>query len=146
MPKSHITELAPTLEKAIAIASSAHLGQTRIKKEKGLPYILHVLRVMLDKRFVSTREEQIVAVLHDVVEDTDWTLDNIRAEGYSEDVIEAIDAITKREGELYKDYLVRVESNSIARKVKLADLHDNNDPPTVKYSKAIQQLLAVELA
>lgn len=89
------------LERAIAIAVEAHKGQ---KDKSGAPYILHPLRVM---GRVNPDTEKIVAVLHDVIEDTRWTFDDLRKEGFSEDVIQAIDCVTKRDGESYEDFVKR---------------------------------------
>jgi (p)ppGpp synthase/HD superfamily hydrolase len=111
-----------TLERAVAIAATAHAGQV---DKAGSPYLLHPLRMMLN---VATPEQQIVAVLHDVVEDCPgWTLDRLRAEGFSEAILSAIDAVTKREGEDYFDFVQRAAANPIAKAVKLADLRDNSD-------------------
>jgi (p)ppGpp synthase/HD superfamily hydrolase len=111
-----------TLERAIAIAAAAHAGQV---DKAGAPYILHPLRVMLR---LQTDEERIVAVLHDVVEDCDWSLDDLRAEGFSAAVLRAIDSVTKREGEDYETFVARAAADPIGRRVKLADLQDNSDP------------------
>lgn len=111
------------LTDAILIATRAH--RTMVDRA-GKPYILHPLRVMLR---MDTETERIVAVLHDVVEDTWVTLDYLRHErGFSDEVIEALDALTRREGEPYFDYILRVKANPLATKVKLADLADNLDP------------------
>jgi (p)ppGpp synthase/HD superfamily hydrolase len=110
-----------TLERAIAIAVEAHAGQ---KDKSGAAYILHPLRVMAR---VNSDAEKTVAILHDVVEDTPWTFDRLRQEGFSEEVIQAIDCVTKREGESYDDFVKRSAPNSIARRVKIADLEDNMD-------------------
>jgi (p)ppGpp synthase/HD superfamily hydrolase len=109
------------LEKAIKIAFEAHLDQ---KDRSGEPYILHPLYVMGK---MDTHESRIVAILHDVIEDTPWTLDKLRKEGFSEEIISAIDHITRRDGESYLDYIHRVATNPLARKVKLADLEHNMD-------------------
>ena len=109
------------LERAILLAVQAHRGQV---DRSGAPYILHPLRVMLR---VETENERIAAVLHDVVEDTDWTLDGLRAEGFPEEVVQAVDCLTRREGESYDDRVARAAANPIARRVKLADLEDNMD-------------------
>lgn len=109
------------LEKAILIAVAAHRGQ---KDRNGSPYILHPLRVMAR---VDTDLERIVAVLHDVVEDTDWTFGNLQREGFPADVLAALDCVTKREGEDYDSFVERSASNPLARRVKLADLEDNMD-------------------
>ncbi len=74
---------------------------------------------------LTTIEERIVAVLHDVVEDTDWTFDRLRIEGFAESVLEALDAVTRREGESYEDFVQRAATNPIGRNVKRADLLDN---------------------
>ena len=115
------------LDKAILIAAQAHLGQ---KDKSGAPYILHPLRMML--RFKS-EAEMIVAVLHDVVEDNpDWTLERLQAEGFSAEIIEAVDHLTRREEESYKEFVKRAQQNPLARQVKLADLEDNMDLKRVK--------------
>ena len=110
-----------TLERAILIAAQAHLAQV---DKSGAPYILHPLRVMLR---TESNVEMIVAVLHDLVEDTEWTLSDLRREGFSESVLQAIDSLTRRPGESYPQFVDRVKINPVARVVKLADLEDNMD-------------------
>lgn len=112
-----------TIERAISIAAEAHPGQ---KDKAGAPYIFHPLRMMLS---LSTPDEQIVAVLHDVVEDRGdaWTFDRLHAEGFSEAVLAGVDALTKRQGEDYEEFVRRAASNPLGRRVKLADLRDNCD-------------------
>ncbi|MCA9394259.1 MAG: GTP pyrophosphokinase [Candidatus Omnitrophica bacterium] len=107
------------LQRAIAIAVEAHRDQTR---RNGSPYVLHPLRVMLS---FEDETRRIIGVLHDVVEDSDWSLDDLREEGFAAEVVAAVDALTKREGEDYQDYLDRLETDALARSVKLADLRDN---------------------
>src|SRR5690606_10810418 len=109
------------LERAIAIAAQSHDGQI---DKAGEPYILHPLRVMLA---VDTEAERIAAVLHDVVEDTEVTMEQLRAEGFSDDVLAAVDALTKQPGESRMDAAVRAKANPVARSVKLADNLDNQD-------------------
>jgi (p)ppGpp synthase/HD superfamily hydrolase len=111
----------PTLEDAIALAVEAHRGQ---KEKAGQPYILHVLRVMFR---LETEHEQMAGVLHDLVEDTPYTLDDLRRLGYPEPVVTAVDCLTRREDETYEQFTERAASNPIARRVKLADLEDNLD-------------------
>ena len=111
------------LERAILLATQAHAEKGQ-KDKAGKPYILHPLRMMLRMR---TEAEMTAAVLHDVVEDTGWTLDALRGEGFPEEVIEAVDCLTQREGEAYEDFIERLKPNIIARRVKLADLEDNMD-------------------
>jgi GTP diphosphokinase / guanosine-3',5'-bis(diphosphate) 3'-diphosphatase len=108
-----------TLERAIEIAARAHAGQV---DKGGQPYILHPIRVMLS---VKSESERIAAVLHDVVEDSEITLDDLRSEGFSDEIVEAVDVLTEREGETKMDKAVRASKNSIAKAVKLADLADN---------------------
>lgn len=107
-----------TLERAIAIAAEAHMGKV---DKAGAPYILHPIRVMLS---VTTPDERIVAVLHDVVEDSEWNEDDLRAEGFSDTVLEALRSVTK---EPYDEFVARAAKNPISLRVKLADLKDNLD-------------------
>ena len=107
------------LEKAILLAVKAHQGQV---DKAGAPYILHPLRVMLK---LNSETEMITGILHDVIEDTNWTLENLRQERFPEEIIEALDCLTRREGEDYQDFIKRVAGNPLARNVKLADLEDN---------------------
>lgn len=136
-----------TLERAIAIAVDAHKGQV---DKAGAPYILHPLRVMLSLTAVP---ERIVAVLHDVCEDCEgWSLDRLRDEGFGEDVIRGLDAVTKRDGEDYDAFVARAASDPVGRAVKRADLIDNSDlaridKPTPKdleriekYRRALERL------
>jgi len=67
----------------------------------------------------------MAAVLHDVVEDTGWTLEQLREEGFSDEVLRAVDCLTHRDGESYQEFVERVQTNPIARQVKIADLEDN---------------------
>ena len=107
------------LAKAIEVAVSAHSGQTRLDES---PYILHPLRLMFQ---VEGELLQMAAVLHDVVEDTGWTLEGLRKEGFDELLIEALDCLTRRDGESYKEFIDRLAPNPVARAVKIADLEDN---------------------
>ena len=113
--------MTQTLERAIAIAATAHAGQV---DKGGAPYILHPLKVMLR---MSSLEERIVAVLHDVVEDCGISLEDLRMEGFSEAVLSAIESVTKVPGESYEDFVERAAQNPIGRVVKLADLEENSD-------------------
>jgi len=110
-----------TLEKAIQIALHAHMGQ---KDLNGQPYILHPLRVMMR---LSLLHDQITAVLHDVIEDSDMTLDYLQEQGFNDDILHAVQCITKKNDEPYDSYLTRVRQNPIALRVKIADLEDNMD-------------------
>lgn len=113
-------EMKDSVSIAIGLAASLHEGQL---DKGGQPYILHALRVMMQ---METQQEQIVAVLHDAVEDTHATVGGLRAD-FGDRIATAIDALTKREGESYDEYLARVKADDLATKVKLADLKDNCD-------------------
>jgi (p)ppGpp synthase/HD superfamily hydrolase len=110
-----------TLERAIAIAAEGHTGQL---DKAGQPYILHPIRVMLR---VSGVSERMAAILHDVVEDTPVTLAQLATEGFSKEVLDAVDALTKRPGETRLEAARRAAANPIARVVKLADNAENMD-------------------
>ena len=117
-----------SLQKAIEIATQAHAGQV---DKAGNEYIGHPLRVMEMGR---TEEEKIVGVLHDVVEDTDWTFERLEAEGFSKEVIDALRCVTKvSENESYDDFIERVKKNPLAVAVKLNDLSDNMDIRRLPY-------------
>ena len=109
------------LEKAMILAAKGHMGQV---DKGGHPYILHPTRVMLS---CKTVEEKTVAMLHDLLEDTAYTEDDLREEGFPAEIIEAVVCLTKTEGEEYADYVERVCQNKLAARVKLADLKDNMD-------------------
>ncbi|MBB3111193.1 (p)ppGpp synthase/HD superfamily hydrolase [Paenibacillus phyllosphaerae] len=132
-----------TLAKAIEIAAQAH-GATMDRN--GQPYILHPIRVMLD---LDSEDERIVGVLHDVIEDTDLTLGDLRNAGFAPHIVDAVDSVTRREPnggeqEDYFDFVRRAKGNEIGRQVKLADLRDNMDwsriqEPTEKDMKRMQK-------
>lgn len=109
------------IEEAIRIAVEAHSGQ---KDRAGAPYILHPLRMMFR---MQTDAERMAAVLHDVVEDTNWTLDDLRGRGFAEEVVAAVDHLTRREEESYEEFVERAGRHPVARRVKIADLEDNMD-------------------
>jgi (p)ppGpp synthase/HD superfamily hydrolase len=112
-----------SLERAIEIAVLAHKGAS---DKSGAPYILHPLRLMFA---VEYAEEKIVAVLHDVVEDSKpphrWGMEDLKAEGFSAAVLEALDCVTARPDESYEAFVDRILPNPIARRVKMADILDN---------------------
>ena len=108
-------------EKAYEIAKRAHLVQV---DKAGEDYIKHPQKVA---SFVKSDEEKAVAYLHDVIEDTELTLEDLYEYDFSKEVIEAVDIITKKRGEDYQSYLNSVKKNKLARAVKLADLRHNSD-------------------
>lgn len=117
-----------TLERAIEIATEAHQGQL---DKAGKDYIGHPLRVMAMGR---TLDEKIVGVLHDVIEDSDWTFGMLQNEGFSPEVIEALRCVTKTsENENYDDFIDRIRKNPLATAVKLNDLTDNMDIRCLPY-------------
>jgi (p)ppGpp synthase/HD superfamily hydrolase len=135
---------------ALDIAVEAHRGQT---DKYDQPYIMHVLGVMGG---CLTVEEKIVGLLHDVVEDTDMTIDDLRTRGFTERIVTAVDLLTRRRGENYDHFVERIAPNPLARAVKLADLEDNMDvrrsnrsrkekdaERMEKYRKAWQKLTAL---
>ena len=141
-----------TLERAIEIAVEAHRGQV---DKAGCEYVEHPLRVMASGR---TLEEKIVGVLHDVVEDSDWTFARLEAEGFSADVIDALRCVTKlSDSEPYDKFIARIKKNPLAVAVKLNDLADNMDIRRLpyisekdvkrlkKYLKAYKQLMGEPL-
>lgn len=111
----------PTLEHAIELAVKIHKGQV---DKYGRPYILHPLRVMFR---LESEVEQIVGILHDVVEDSDLSFDDLRQMGYSEAIITALDGVTRRDSETYEEFVLRSKQQPVSRRVKLADLEDNMD-------------------
>lgn len=117
-----------TLQRAIEIATQAHQGQF---DKSGKDYIGHPLRVM---EMGSTEEEKIAGVLHDVVEDSDWTFEALEAEGFSQEIIAALKCVTKlSENENYDDFIERVKKNPLAVAVKINDLTDNMDIRRLPY-------------
>lgn len=108
--------------KALKLAIEAHDGQ---EDRNGQPYIGHVMRVCYAGH---TLAEKIVGALHDVVEDTHWTIEDLKNEGFSPEIIDGVIAITHDdENESYEDYLLRILRNPVALRVKLNDLTDNMD-------------------
>ncbi len=110
-----------TLEKAFEIAYNAHKHQT---DKSGEMYILHPIRVMLKQK---SNEAKIVAILHDTVEDTWITLEWLKQMGFSDEIVDAVDAISRRKDESIKEYYKRIMEIRLAMKVKIADLEDNLD-------------------
>nr|WP_167438163.1 MULTISPECIES: HD domain-containing protein [unclassified Paenibacillus] len=137
------------LNNAISIAATMHNGQ---HDKGGNPYILHPLRVMMN---MNSNEEQIVAVLHDILEDTTMTGEKL-SKYFTSQIIEAVIALTRQENETYWEFIARCKQNKLARKVKIADIEDNIDlsrieQPTKKdyerikkYEKALKELMSIE--
>lgn len=114
------------LEKAILIALTAHKGQV---DKGGNPYILHPLRLM---HSVNTIEEKIVAILHDVVEDSSITTLDLKKKRFPKPIIDAITLLTKKDNQSYDKYILTIKENPLATVIKLADLRDNLDNRRLK--------------
>ena len=134
---------------AISYASISHVDQF---DKGGKAYILHPIRVMQSLSQESI-QVQMVAILHDVVEDTSTTVEHIE-KAFGKEIADAIDAISRRDGEVYMDYIKRCKLNPIAKLVKIADLQDNMSKERVeqlpesergvvkRYEKALAEMLA----
>lgn len=108
-------------KKAMIFCYEAHKGQT---DKTGVPYVFHPFHVAEQMTDEATT---VVALLHDVVEDTDYTLDNIAAMGFGQDIVDAVALMTHEDDVPYLDYVARLKDNPVARAVKLADLAHNSD-------------------
>lgn len=109
------------IEKSLQIALRAYSGKT---DKAGREYILHPLRVMAK---MHTEFEMSAALLHDVIEDSEITAEQLLAEGIPAEVVEAVQFLSKNEGEEYQDFVIRAKKNKLAAKVKIADIEDNID-------------------
>lgn len=112
-------ELAKLLDKAAKICVTKHVGQ---RDKSGTAYFLHPMRVAMR---CCTDEEKIVAMLHDVIEDTDVTAENLLEDGFPKYIVDSVLSVTKETGESYEDFVARAKANPIGRVVKLYDLEDN---------------------
>ena len=133
-------------KKAMKLCYEAHKNQV---DKSGLPYVFHPAHVAEQMTDEATT---IVALLHDVVEDTDYTLEDLAAEGFGKDILEAVALMTHEDDVPYLDYVAKLKDNPIARAVKLADLAHNSDLSRIgeiddetrerleKYQKAIALL------
>lgn len=133
----------PLTKKALKLAYAAHVGQV---DKAGMPYIFHPYEVALQ---VQTEEEVCAALLHDVVEDTDWTMEDLRAAGFPETVLEAVQLLTHDPAVPYLDYVRALCGNPIAVAVKRADLHHNSertrfDADSPDIEKRLQKYAAAE--
>ncbi len=140
------TSKQPMLELALSIATKAHRGQF---DKVGIDYIEHPIFVASQ---VDSEEEKAVALLHDVIEDSSVTAEELLNAGLPETVVTAVQILSKKKGQDYQTYLKTVKSNPLARAVKLADLKHNSDLSRLetitdkdlegleKYKKAIDYL------
>lgn len=139
-----------TTKKAMKLMYEKHKNQL---DKAGMPYVFHPMHVAEQ---MKDENSTTVALLHDIVEDTDMTFEQLRALGFNEEVITALTLMTHEEGVEYFDYIQRIGTNAIARKVKLADLEHNSDLSRLskigyediaraeKYKKCIEYLSAIE--
>ena len=111
---------------ALAISKKAHAGQV---DKAGVDYIQHPLYVASQ---VETEQEKAVALLHDVIEDSNITAVDLLASGLPNEVVTAVQILTKKKGQSYQEYLEKVKINDLARVVKLADLKHNSDLSRLK--------------
>jgi (p)ppGpp synthase/HD superfamily hydrolase len=137
----------PDTKKAMKLCFQAHKDQT---DKSGLPYVFHPIHLAEQMEDENTT---IVALLHDVVEDTDYTLDDLKNLGFSKAVTDAIGLMTHEKDVPYMDYVAKIKENPIAKAVKLADLNHNSDLTRLdfvdekarkraeKYARAITLLL-----
>ena len=109
------------IEASLNIALRAYAGKV---DKAGREYILHPLRVMAK---MKTDEEMTAALLHDVLEDSEITAEQLLAEGIPAEIVEAVQYLSKHENEAYQDFIARTKKNRLAAKVKLADIEDNMD-------------------
>lgn len=133
-------------KRALKLCFEAHKNQT---DKSGMPYVFHPFHLAEQ---MSSEVTVITALLHDVVEDTDYTLDDLREMDFGEEVIEALALLTHDDSEPYMDYVARIKENPVARAVKFADLEHNSDTSrlsvvddyalkrTEKYKAAIELL------
>ena len=110
------------LDKALRLAVQVHSGHV---DRGGRPYLLHVLQVVGSCK--DDLDAATLAALHDVVEDSSLTLKDLREQGFPANIVDGVDALTRRDGEAYEDAIERAAKNTLARKVKLADLESNLD-------------------
>lgn len=108
-------------KQAMQLCFHAHKEQV---DKSGVPYVFHPIHLAEQ---MQDEDTTIVALLHDVVEDTDYTIDDLRSMGFSESVLEAIALMTHKKGVPYMEYVAKIKTNPIARAVKLADLAHNSD-------------------
>lgn len=111
----------PLIKKAMDIAYKAHLGQV---DKGGTPYIFHPLHIA---ERVDTEYEICTALLHDVIEDSDITLDYLFKEGFPQEVIKAVDLLTRKEGMTYREFILKTKTDTIARKIKIEDIKHHLD-------------------
>lgn len=140
----------PLTKKALRLCFDSHRDQV---DKTGLPYVFHPFHLAVE---MNDEYSTVVALLHDVVEDTELTLEDIAAMGYPKEVVDALALLTHAEGVPYMDYVLKIAKNPLARRVKIADLKHNSDMSRLdtvddyalkraeKYKKALEYLESAE--
>ncbi|QEG21355.1 hypothetical protein [Mariniblastus fucicola] len=127
------------LDEALVLVSTNFRGVT---DKSGSPYVLHCIRAMMS---VESLDAKMVAVMHDLVEDTEVTIDDLKERGFSDAVLKGVDLVTHRSDVSYEDYIVKIKTDPIAREVKLADLKDNTSLNRTLYREDSSQRDCVRL-
>lgn len=120
------------IDDALELVAANFRGVT---DKDGEPYVMHCLRVMMG---VDSDDARLVALMHDLVEDTPVTIEDLRQRGFSDAVLDALDLVTHKDEDSYADYVVRLKANPIAREVKLSDLRDNAGLTRVLYREELR--------
>ena len=111
-----------TISKTLKFVKNKHAGQV---DKSGVSYIWHLIRVA---RKVKNKDEKITALLHDVLEDTPTTIEELKEIGVPDEIIEVLKLLTHKKDVPYEEYVRNISKNSLAKTVKLADLSDNSNP------------------
>ena len=119
-------------KKALCLANERHFGQF---DKQGMPYILHPIEVA---QMCETEDEIVVALLHDLLEDTSTTEDELK-QLFPQKIVEAVVALTRKDGEKYKEYIIRLSENELAKSVKLKDLENNTDKRRGNIPESLQK-------
>lgn len=121
------------IDQALSLVAQHFAGVT---DKDGEPYVMHCLRVMMG---VDDPRAQLIGLMHDLVEDTSVTLDELRDLGFDDEVIEGVRLVTHTSEDTYSEYVVRLKGNALARQVKLSDLRDNNAMNRVLFRNGSEQ-------
>lgn len=121
------------IDEALALVAKHFRGMT---DKDGEPYVMHCLRVMMGCR---ESDAQLVGLMHDLVEDTSVTLADLRSQGFTDEVVAAVDLVTHKSGDSYAEYVVSIKSNPLAREAKLSDLRDNSSINRVLYREPVRE-------
>lgn len=123
--------MAANIDDALALVAEKFKGMT---DKDGEPYVMHCLRVMMG---ASDPKAQLIGLMHDLVEDTEVTLDDLTAMGFDPAVVEGVALVTHLDEDSYAEYVVRLKQNDLARQAKLSDLRDNSAMNRVLYREEL---------